>query len=169
MEGHRLWRRKIGPTRRDSSSIQQREKYEVLGETIVIKHVKGCCRENMNIPASRSSEGRTNSKDLIIFPVLKLRLNIRKKSFKGKVSSAISKLPGEAAEAAEQISILEGHGRALMQTDATFRQQPDLLPCFQCRIQRQIQALWVISRKLNYISGVPACPHSHGTALPANN
>lgn len=78
-------------------------------------------------------------------------------------------MPGEAAEAAEQSSILEGHGRALMQTDATFRQQPDLLPCFQCRIQRQIQPLWVISRKLNYISGVPACPHSCGTALPANN
>lgn len=54
-----------------------------------------------------------------------------------------------------------------MQTDATSRQQPDLLPCFQCRIQRQIQPLWVISRKLYYISGVPAC--AHGTALPANN
>lgn len=66
----------------------------------------------------------------------------------------MNKLPGEAAEAAEQISILEGHGHALMQTDATFRQQPDLLPGFQCRIQRQIQPLWVISRKLNYISGV---------------
>lgn len=82
MEGHRLLRRKTGPTRRDSNSIWQTEKYEGLGETTIIKHVKGCCKEKINISASRSFEGRTNSKDVIIFPVLKLRLNIRKKVLK---------------------------------------------------------------------------------------
>lgn len=82
MEGHRLWRRKTGPTRRDSKQYlgQQREKYEVLGETVVIKYIKG--KEKRNIPASRSFEGRTNSKDLIFFPVLKLRLNVRNKVLK---------------------------------------------------------------------------------------
>lgn len=59
---------------------QQREKYEVLGETVVIKYVKG--KEKINIPASRSFEGRTNSKDLIFFPVLKLRINVRNKVLK---------------------------------------------------------------------------------------